>query len=193
MINQATTLFVFALEQESCGLFPDVTSVHVGIGKINAAYNLTRAIYDLRQRTGHNPSLVLNLGTAGSTHFAAGAVVNCTRFIQRDVDATPLGVPMWHMPFDPAPAILTNGFRFDAWPEATCGSGDNFVTKGGDEPWQVVDMEAYALAKVCHHEKLPFACLKYISDGADSDAPDHWQNILTAAAQALKAAVEKIQ
>ena len=31
-------------------------------------------------------------------------------------------------------------------------------------------MEAYAIAKVCYLESIPFACFKYISDFADESA-----------------------
>ena len=36
-------------------------------------------------------------------------------------------------------------------------------------------MEAYALSKVCYHYDVPFISFKYITDGADEDAPDDWQ------------------
>jgi adenosylhomocysteine nucleosidase len=38
----------------------------------------------------------------------------------------------------------------------------------------VVDMEAYALAKVCKLQNINFKCFKFISDGADENAKDHW-------------------
>ena len=38
----------------------------------------------------------------------------------------------------------------------------------------IVDMEAYALAKVCKLEGIKFRCLKYISDNANSDASSDW-------------------
>ena len=47
-------------------------------------------------------------------------------------------------------------------------------------------MEAYALAKVCKEENLPFLCLKYISDGADGNAVDDWLTEVKKAAIALK-------
>jgi adenosylhomocysteine nucleosidase len=47
----------------------------------------------------------------------------------------------------------------------------------------VVDMEAYALAKVCRLEKAPFACAKYVSDGADHTAADDWRRNVHKAAE----------
>jgi hypothetical protein len=37
-------------------------------------------------------------------------------------------------------------------------------------------MEAYALAKTCWSLKAPFACAKYVTDGADHTAADDWQS-----------------
>jgi adenosylhomocysteine nucleosidase len=51
----------------------------------------------------------------------------------------------------------------------------------------VIDMEAYALAKVCWHENARFACVKYITDGADTFAAHEWQrNVHKAAAEFLR-------
>ena len=36
-------------------------------------------------------------------------------------------------------------------------------------------MEAYAIAKTCKIYSVEFACYKYISDNADSDAADNWK------------------
>jgi adenosylhomocysteine nucleosidase len=42
----------------------------------------------------------------------------------------------------------------------------------------LVDMEAYAIAKVCLLKKINFLCFKYISDTADKNASNNWeQNI----------------
>ena len=38
----------------------------------------------------------------------------------------------------------------------------------------IVDMEAYALAKVCRHLGMTFHCWKYISDQANDAAPTDW-------------------
>ena len=58
----------------------------------------------------------------------------------------------------------------------------------------VVDMEAYALAKVCWLEGARFACVKYVTDGADHAAAGHWRDNVHKAAEeflALYRAVER--
>ncbi len=47
-------------------------------------------------------------------------------------------------------------------------------------------MEAYALAKVCKSQDIPFACIKYISDGANETASFDWNTALLEGAKKLK-------
>ena len=49
----------------------------------------------------------------------------------------------------------------------------------------VVDMEAYAIAKVCKLENIEFRCFKYISDNADKNAGIDWKKNLEIAFQAF--------
>jgi len=52
--------------------------------------------------------------------------------------------------------------------------------------YNVIDMEAFALAKVAEQEKIDFLSLKYISDGADGNAADDWTQEVKKASIALK-------
>jgi adenosylhomocysteine nucleosidase len=48
-------------------------------------------------------------------------------------------------------------------------------------------MEAYALAKACRLGGAPFACVKYVTDGADDTAASDWQsNVHKAAGEFLR-------
>ena len=53
-------------------------------------------------------------------------------------------------------------------------------------------MESYALAKVCALENISFGCLKFITDGADGQAAETWEESLTDAAQGLRSALDQI-
>ena len=185
-------LVVFALEAEAQGCFDDFNPIYCGVGKVNAAYRLTRSLAQWRAVHGVPPELVLNLGSAGSAFFKAGSVVNCTKFIQRDFDVTPLGHDPYITPYEGIPATLANGLRYNSHPEGVCGTGDSFVTSGAATAWNLVDMEAYALAKVCHFEDIPFGCLKYITDGADGQAATSWEAGLADTATKLREAVAPI-
>jgi adenosylhomocysteine nucleosidase len=93
-----------------------------------------------------------------------------------------LGFALGVTPFDEAPPCLRFEPVFKHLPSAVCGSGDSFATTLTGIDCGVVDMEAYALAKVCWHDKAQFACAKYVSDGADHAAAQDWQRNLHKAA-----------
>jgi adenosylhomocysteine nucleosidase len=176
-------LVVMALQIESQGLFAArrVPVLYTGVGKINATLSLCRKLAQYRAAGCEAPH-VLNLGTAGSRHFERGALVECHRFVQRDMDVSALGFAPGHTPFDDIPALLEFPRRFTDLRAGVCGSGDSFETGVPRVGCEVIDMEAYALAKVCQVEKLKFACAKFITDGADHTAADDWQNGLNSAA-----------
>jgi len=187
-----STLIVFALETEAQTHFADLRTMYCGVGKINASYRLTHGLTKWTLDHGKPPALVINAGSAGSSHFPRHSVVNCTHFVQRDMDATALSFAPYATPFDDTPTVLANGLRCEPYAQGTCGTGDHFATNGTPLEWNVVDMEAFALAKVCHHEGIPFCCLKYITDGANDEAATSWEEALEAAALALRKAIDGV-
>ncbi|MFP4313638.1 MAG: nucleosidase [Alphaproteobacteria bacterium] len=173
-------LLVFAMKEESKDVFTGYEVLHTGIGKVNAAYALTARLAN------NKPSIVINLGTAGSRKHKGGTIVNCTQFIQRDMDVTLLGFEKWQTPFSSDPVIIEHGKKIDGLTQGICGTGDNFDTSDNAIEFDAVDMEAYALALICARENIPFLCLKYISDGADDSAGKDWNKALEIAANSLK-------
>lgn len=173
-------LFVFALDVEAADEFAGVNKIITGCGKINAAYELTRALQQAK------PPLIINLGSAGSNSFLRGQVVCCTAYLQRDMNAIALGFNAFETPFAGTPALLQYGLAIEGLPQGICGTGDSFETNGAATSYQVIDMEAYALAHVAQKEKIPFLCLKYISDGADGAAADDWRVRVHDAATAFR-------
>ncbi|MFB9080770.1 nucleosidase [Flavobacterium procerum] len=161
-------LFSFALESEAGTVFNDFRTLITGIGKVNAAYELTKAIQHKK------PSLIVNLGSAGSNFFRKGDVICCTKFIQRDMDVQGLGYAKYETPLSGLPPVLEYGLTMDDLSIGICGTGDSFEMGHSQAPYNVIDMEAYALAMVAMKEKIPFLCLKYISDGADDNAAEEW-------------------
>ena len=172
-----TPLVVMALPAESDGVFEgaEVPVLYCGVGKVNAAIALTRAL-SRYAHAGEPLPLVLNFGTAGSPTHPAGALLACHEFVQRDMDVRGLGFALGVTPFDAAPLTLKFEPVFTQLEAAVCGSGDSFATAGCDAACSVLDMEAYALAKVCWLEGAMFACVKYVTDGADQAAALDWQN-----------------
>jgi adenosylhomocysteine nucleosidase len=174
------TLFVFALDSEAADEFHDVNKLIVGVGKINAAYELTKAIHH------HKPELIVNLGSAGSNVFNRGEVVCCTQFLQRDMDVRGLGFQQYQVPFSDIPPVLNYGLKIKGLPDGICGTGDSFETNHFSADYNVIDMEAYSFAYVAMKEQITFLCLKYISDGADGMAAEDWNVQVHNAAVAFK-------
>ena len=153
-------LFVAALKEETVGLN---YFHHIGVGKVNATYNLTKLIHE------HNPSEVINYGTAGTIKKELSGLVEVTKFYQRDMDVRGLlDIKLGETPFDDINEILNFNEGY------SCGTGDSFVNKQIEMDVDLVDMEAYALAKVCKLEGIKFRCFKYISDNADDSASIDW-------------------
>ena len=175
--------------------------VRCGVGKVNATFATLKAVSERR------PSLVLNVGTAGSPTFPTHTLVECTRLVQRDIDASPLGFPRGTTPFDETPHVLTTPRRFADFPEGVLGTGDNFETTllpsadglphapaaGPAVPRPtVIDMEGFAIAKVCALEGVPFTALKYVTDGSDSNASTDWAQNLPRAAARFREAFDRL-
>jgi adenosylhomocysteine nucleosidase len=175
---------VIALRVESSGVFEaaGVPVLYCGVGKVNAAIALTKELSRYVHQ-GEEMPLVVNFGSAGSRCFAPGTLVACQEFVQRDMDVSGLGFALGVTPYDEAPSSLLYDPVFTDLPAAVCGSGDSFATADIEVDCTVIDMEAYALAKVCWHENARFACVKYVTDGADHTAADDWQRNVHVAAE----------
>ena len=172
-------LIVCALEIETQEKLKDYDVLYTGVGKVNATFALTRKFGKLGSYIPY--SLVTNYGTAGSRKIKKGKLVDCTKFIQRDMDVTGLGFMRGETPFEDDPPITIETPKDVFNPigrRATCGSGDNFVEDKTNYYGEVVDMEAYALAKVCYQYDVPFISFKYITDGADEQAHEDWESNL---------------
>jgi len=82
------------------------------------------------------------------------------------MDCTPLGLPLYVSPGDEEQMIVCQTKHDSLY---VCGTGDSFSVPHIN--YQVCEMEAYALAKVCKKFAIPFDCYKYISD-SDADGED---------------------
>lgn len=181
--NLRNVLVVMALEIEGQGVFEreKIPVLYTGIGKVNAAMTLTRRLAEHRN-DGDTLPFVVNFGSAGSRSLPSQSLISCTKFVQRDMDVSGLGFPIGVTPFENIPATLEFPQHFPDLPAGICGSGDSFDTSATHAVCDLVDMEAYALAKVCWIAEAPFACVKYITDGADASAAASWeQNVHRAA------------
>ena len=187
MTELPRTLVVMALRAESAGVFEAaaVPVLFCGVGKVNAAMAITRELARYEHR-GQQMPLVVNFGSVGSRRHPSGTLLACHEFIQRDMDVRALGFALGETPYDEVPSLLSFPPVFSL-PAAVCGSGDSFATGDIEADCALLDMEAYALAKVCLRENAMFACAKYVTDGADGAAADDWRrNVHKAAEEFLR-------
>jgi adenosylhomocysteine nucleosidase len=183
----ARLLIVMALPQESGGRLEAAGAelLYTGVGKVNAAGALARRLAEIRV-SGRPQPLVMNMGTAGSRQLPSHSVVACNRFAQRDMDVTGLGFEPGVTPFDDTPAVIEFPPVLATQPQHLCSTADSFATHQHAVDGDVVDMEAFALARVCVSERARFGCVKYVTDGADADSAAHWQAALDAASRAFE-------
>jgi len=87
------------------------------------------------------------------------------------MDLTPLGFPKFVTQERQVPYIYTSNRDT----EIVCGTGDSFARP--EDPYHIVDMEAYAIASVVRQFGIhSFYCYKYISDtDSDEDPAEAWK------------------
>ena len=180
-------LVVCALEDEFNIQGSNYDLLYTGVGKVNAAISLTEYLL-----TKARPGYIINYGTAGSKKVKVGSLVDCTKFIQRDMDVSGLGFERYETPFE---GKLSRKIDFSTFIKnplnnlLTCSTGDSFVASDGPHVGDVVDMESYALAKVCSKFDISFIAFKYISDSADKDASIDWKENLNKGQKLFKKTV----
>ena len=134
-----------------------------GIGKVNAAIEMTKAIMN------YQISEVINIGFAGSIkeHHVYDAVL-VDRAVQHDVDLTAFGYEKYQLPEMPTEyrsdeqllKKMSNLFSFKQ--DLLC-SGDQFITNINHDDG-LNDMEGAALYQVCFISKVPIISIKIVSD-----------------------------
>mgnify|MGYP001174604060 FL=1 len=174
-------LLIIALKEElPRNLLPEFNIEYCGVGKINATYKALEII------SKYEPKLIINFGTAGSLRKNLFGLHEVSHFFQRDMDATALGFKIGVTPFEERSVIDFGRTGL------SCSSGDNFVSSPPELKTDLVDMEAYAIAKVCVLKNVQFMCFKYVSDNADESASKNWKANASLGATAFKDMVKNL-
>ncbi len=156
----------------------DVTIVQGGIGKVNAAISTTLLIekYDI--------DTIINIGSAGGLHLNqnVGDVVVSTAVAHHDVDVTAFGRPIGQVPgmpvtFTPNENLLNKVKEILTLNNMECHSGlivsgDQFISKAEQVDLikknfpeaMCAEMEAAAVAQVCHVYNKDFIITRSLSD-----------------------------
>ena len=174
-------LLIIALKEElPRNLLPEFNIEYCGVGKINATYKALEII------SKYEPKLIINFGTAGSLRKNLFGLHEVSHFFQRDMDATALGFKIGVTPFEERSVIDFGRTGL------SCSSGDNFVSSPPELKTDLVDMEAYAIAKVCVLKKVQSMCFKYVSDNADESASKNWKANASLGATAFKDMIKNL-
>ena len=161
MISKMSDIILVAFELEAPKMSHWDNVFFTGVGKVNAAMTAAKLI----ER--HKPNVVWNFGTAGGITVDSG-IHKSHSSCNATWCAVVSDVPQDQTPFEQG-IILGEGDGL------TCSTGDNFVSDPNLEiPADLVEMEAYAIAKVCQDAGVEFRCYKYVSDQADGDASEEW-------------------
>lgn len=156
-----------------------------GIGKVNASHAVTKAIYRYQKA---NIKQVINIGTAGSIDQAIGTIIKGDVFSYGDVDVTAFGYELGQVPamvpkFGQGTNLVLTTDSFISDPKMLKTTQIDQV--------KAIEMEATAIAQVCHIENIPFTAYKVISDNANQDATAEFkQNISIVMEKLLKEVIK---
>ncbi len=174
-------IILIALREEAPRLALRDNVFFTGIGKVNAASVAAELIERYR------PKRIINFGTAGGITVGAGLHL-VTKFVQRDMQCFKLGCVPGQTPYEPSGVVLDLNNA-----GLTCSTGDNFVTDPKLEiAADLVDMEAYAIAKTCVRRGVNFVCYKFVSDHANETAYQDWAEMVAAGEQHYINQLEKL-
>ena len=190
----------------------DVVLLQSGIGKVAAAVGTSILLSE------YQPDVVINSGSAGGfdSSLNLGDVVISTEVRHHDADVTAFGYDIGQMAGQPAAfkadeklmavaekalaqISLSEGKNVHAVRGLIC-TGDAFVCTPERQEFIrkhfpsviAVEMEASAIAQVCHQFQVPFVVVRAISDVADKESPMSFEEFLPLAAQSSSDMVLKM-
>ncbi|MEK5481445.1 MULTISPECIES: 5'-methylthioadenosine/S-adenosylhomocysteine nucleosidase [unclassified Viridibacillus] len=195
-----TTSTTIANSEYTTGTYKghDVILLKSGIGKVNAGMSTTILLHQFK------PDVVINTGSAGGfdENLEVGAVVISDEVRHHDVDATIFGYEMGQVPQMPA-AFKSDEMLRKVAEEAVAELGEHQFATGlistGDsfmnDPERVAlvrshfpqmkaaEMEAAAVAQVCHQFGTPFVVIRALSDIAGKESNISFEEFLPVAAK----------
>jgi adenosylhomocysteine nucleosidase len=186
-------LYVMAAEAEyGPRLQARIDPLMTGVGPIEAAIALTNALATMPSL----PSVVVSLGSAGSARLEQTAIYQASSVSWRDMDASALGFPKGVTPFLDLPAELALDLQVPGIPSARLSTGADIVTGARYDAIDadMVDMETFALLRVCQTFGVPLIALRGISDGAaELRHMDDWTQYLDVIDARLAEAVDIVE
>lgn len=197
MANQTQTQVGSAVIFEGEINGKQIALLQSGIGKVAAATGTAALLLKTQC------DLVINTGSAGGVAqgLSVGDIVISTEIAYHDADVTAFGYAKGQLPSCPPRfksdeklTVLVSQTAQELGKTAKFGlicSGDSFIAGAellaqikADFPDVVaVEMEAAAIAQVCHSFNVPFVVVRAISDNGDGEASMSFEEFLPLAAK----------
>lgn len=189
-------LYVMAADAEyGPSLKARITPLMTGIGPVEAAISVTRALAEAQGR-GSLPDLVVSLGSAGSAVLEHTGVYQASSVSYRDMDASALGFPRGVTPLLDLEAEIALDRQIEGVPSVRLSTGGNVVSGAayGAIDADMVDMESFAVLRACQSFGVPLIVLRGISDGASElTGISDWTRDLGIIDQKLARAIDLIE
>jgi adenosylhomocysteine nucleosidase len=141
----------------------DIWILSTGIGRENAVDAVSHAIQL------YQPDYIVNAGMAGALdpRLKSGEALRIEKIISAELSK---------------PAILLNHDQGNSLRKATLVSVEKPLMNAGQKKIlrnsvmaSCVDMEAYETAEICFQKRIPFVCVKVISDQADENTKSEFK------------------
>lgn len=165
-----------------------------GVGPVESALG-TGIELSAHVAAGSRPDLVVSLGSAGSRVLKQVEVYQAVTVAYRDMDVTALGFDKGVTPFLDLPAVLDLSPVVPGLATASLSTGANVVSGAGYDriDADMVDMETFAVKRVCQQFGIPLIGFRGISDGAEElQHFDDWTEYLHVIDEKLAAAVDRL-
>ena len=157
----------------------------IGVGPIEASYNATKEIMTAIQEE-KRPDIIFSVGSAGSATLEQSKLYQISSVSYRDMDASAFSFEKGVTPFVDYPATLEMPCLFSDIAKASLSTGGDIIDAQGtsgrsfkDLTADAVDMETYAIKRICDGFNIPMIGLRGISDGKEpSDGYQTWEEYL---------------
>lgn len=163
----------------------NVIVVKSNVGKVNSA-RVCQMLID-----NFNPSLVINVGTAGSVdnRLEIGDIVVADRLVQYDFDVTPFGRKLGEIEnigeYTHVSKELLNLFNDINVNIGCIASGDKFIVDREEKDnirntfnALCIEMEGASIAQVCYLDNIPFLVIRSITDKLDGSSKIDFEEFL---------------
>lgn len=168
-VGSQTILYVMAADAEYGPHLKDrFIPLMTGVGPVEAAVTLTDTLSRLADKN-QGPSLVVSLGSAGSSTLEQTAIYQASSLSYRDMDASALGFEKGQTPFLDLPIEINLPLQITGLPTARLSTGAGIISGTAYDTIDadMVDMESFAIMRACQRFNIPLIALRGISDGKD--------------------------